>query len=63
MQYHRLHHALFGTDVDPYDHKKGFLYAHMLTRLKKLSPYQEKLKEQIDMSDIENDSIVMFQKK
>ncbi|XP_014362557.2 acyl-CoA Delta-9 desaturase [Papilio machaon] len=62
VQYHRLHHALFETDVDPYDHKKGFFYAHMLTRLKKLSPYQEKLKEQIDMSDIEKDSIVMFQK-
>ncbi|KPJ12049.1 Acyl-CoA desaturase 1 [Papilio machaon] len=62
VQYHRLHHALFNTDVDPYDHKKGFFYAHMLTRLKKLSPYQEKLKQQIDMSDIETDSIVMFQK-
>ncbi|KPI92673.1 Acyl-CoA desaturase 1 [Papilio xuthus] len=62
VQYHRLHHALFNTDVDPYDHKKGFFYAHMVTRLKKLSPYQEKLKEQIDMSDIEKDSIVMFQK-
>ncbi|CAK1601118.1 unnamed protein product [Parnassius mnemosyne] len=62
VQYHRLHHSLFNTDLDPYDHRKGFLYSHILTRLRKLSPYQERLKDQIDMSDIEKDSIVMFQK-
>ncbi|CAH2076295.1 unnamed protein product, partial [Iphiclides podalirius] len=62
VQYHRLHHSLFNTDLDPYNPKKGFFYAHILTRLSNLSPYQEKLKDQIDMSDIEKDSIVMFQK-
>ncbi|XP_068632962.1 acyl-CoA Delta-9 desaturase isoform X2 [Battus philenor] len=62
VQYHRLHHSLFNTDLDPYDHKKGFFYVHMLTRLKNLSAHQDKLKNEIDMSDIENDSIVMFQK-
>ncbi|KOB69403.1 Acyl-CoA desaturase BmorPDSN, partial [Operophtera brumata] len=63
VQYHRFHHAHFGTNLDPYDYTKGFLYAHMLTRLRKLSPKQEKLKEAIDMSDLESDSVVMFQKK
>lgn len=60
---HRLHHAHFSTNDDPFDYTKGFLYAHMLTRLKKFSPHQEKLKESIDMSDLENDSVVMFQKR
>ncbi|XP_049696311.2 acyl-CoA Delta-9 desaturase [Helicoverpa armigera] len=63
VQYHRLHHAHFATEDDPYDYNKGFVYAHFLTRLRKLSPQQEKLKSAIDMSDLENDSIVMFQKK
>ncbi|GBP63262.1 Acyl-CoA desaturase 1 [Eumeta japonica] len=61
--YHRLHHKLFGTDVDPYDHKKGFIYAHIMNRMKTLSPYQKKEKESIDMSDIEADPVVMLQKK
>ena len=60
--YHRLHHAHFATDDDPYDYRKGFLYSHMLTRMRKLSPHQEQLKESIDMSDLENDSVIKFQK-
>ncbi|XP_059050059.1 acyl-CoA Delta-9 desaturase [Achroia grisella] len=62
VQYHKLHHQVFATEDDPYDHNKGFLYGHIITRTRKLSPYQEKLKESIDMSDVETDSIVMFQK-
>lgn len=60
---HRLHHATFATTDDPCDYNKGFLYAQLITRFRKLSPYQEKLKESIDMSDLETDSIVMFQKR
>ncbi|XP_061730135.1 acyl-CoA Delta-9 desaturase [Cydia pomonella] len=63
VQNHRLHHATFDTDDDPYNHKKGFLYAHVLTRMRKLSPYQEKLKGSIDVSDLHDDPVVMFQKK
>ncbi|CAH0714309.1 unnamed protein product, partial [Brenthis ino] len=63
VQYHRLHHAHFKTDSDPYDSRKGFLYAHILTRLRKISPYQEAVKDSIDMSDIKADSVVMFQKR
>ncbi|CAB3223646.1 unnamed protein product [Arctia plantaginis] len=39
------------------------MYSHFVTRLSKLSPHQEKLKNSIDMSDIEKDSVVMLQKK
>lgn len=60
---HRLHHAHYGTDGDPYDHSKGFVFAHFISHTRSLSPYQEKLKEQIDVSDLEADSVVMFQKR
>ncbi|XP_053613160.1 acyl-CoA Delta-9 desaturase [Plodia interpunctella] len=63
VRHHRLHHQLFSTDNDPYDYNKGFLYSHILTRLWKLSPQQEMLRESIDMSDLEKDGVVMFQKK
>ncbi|KAJ8721551.1 hypothetical protein PYW07_002326 [Mythimna separata] len=63
VQYHRLHHAHFATDDDPYNYNKGFTYSHFLTRLWKLSPHQEKLKSNIDMSDLEKDSVVIFQKR
>lgn len=63
VQNHRFHHAYFKTDLDPYDCRKGFLYAHFLTRIRKHSQYQEALKNSIDMSDLEDDSVVMFQKR
>ncbi|XP_034827238.1 acyl-CoA Delta-9 desaturase [Maniola hyperantus] len=63
VQNHRFHHAYYKTDADPYDSRKGFVYAHFLTRLQKLSEYQESFKNTIDMSDIEKDSVVMFQKR
>ncbi|XP_072938600.1 acyl-CoA Delta-9 desaturase isoform X2 [Epargyreus clarus] len=63
VQTHRLHHAHANTDGDPYDSTKGFMYAHLVTRMRNLSPYQEALKNSIDMSDLENDSVVMFQKR
>lgn len=63
VQYHRLHHSHFKTDSDPYDSRKGFLYAQFLARLFKISPHQEALMAITDMSDLENDSVVMFQKR
>ncbi|CAG9578845.1 unnamed protein product [Danaus chrysippus] len=63
VQYHRLHHAHFKTELDPYNPKNGFLYAHVFTRFQKLSPQMIALKDAIDMSDLQNDGIVMFQKR
>ncbi|XP_063822443.1 acyl-CoA Delta-9 desaturase [Ostrinia nubilalis] len=63
VQYHRLHHATFATDADPFDYRRGFGYAHVIARLRKLSPLQEKLKSEIDMSDLDNDPVVVFQSK
>ncbi|VVC89934.1 unnamed protein product [Leptidea sinapis] len=49
VQNHRLHHAYYMTDNDPYDHRRGFVYSHFLTRLRKLSEQQVALKNSIDM--------------
>ncbi|KAJ2949875.1 hypothetical protein O0L34_g11194 [Tuta absoluta] len=61
VRHHRLHHEQFNTENDPYDHRGGFLYAHILSRMRKLSPLQSHLLEKVDMTDLEADSIVMWQ--
>ncbi|KAI5638865.1 acyl-CoA Delta(11) desaturase [Phthorimaea operculella] len=61
VRHHRLHHEQFNTENDPYDHRGGFAYAHVLSRMRKLSPLQSHLLEKVDMSDLEADSIVMWQ--
>ncbi|XP_021921665.1 acyl-CoA Delta(11) desaturase isoform X2 [Zootermopsis nevadensis] len=59
---HRFHHKHFGTDLDPYNNKNGLLNAHVISHLKKWNPDVQRLAA-IDMSDIEADSVVMFQKR
>lgn len=58
---HRLHHEQFGTEQDPYNHNRGFSFAHLFTHLQSLSPKQQELAKAIDVTDLEKDSIVMFQ--
>ncbi|KAF4518904.1 hypothetical protein B566_EDAN006742 [Ephemera danica] len=60
---HRLHHKLRGTPQDPYNPKRGFLFAHINNRFKKRTEEREQLEKEIDMNDLEQDSIVMFQKQ
>lgn len=63
VQYHRLHHKHFGTDLDPYNPSKGLVYSQFISVTLKPSPAISKELESIDMSDIKDDKIVMFQKK
>lgn len=63
VRWHRLHHKHFSTDLDPYNPSKGWLYAQVQSVALRLSPAQEKELEKIDMSDIESDKMLMFQKK
>ncbi|XP_044262143.1 acyl-CoA Delta-9 desaturase [Tribolium madens] len=63
VRLHRLHHKYFQTELDPFNPQKGFIYSHFIANNLKLSQAQEKLLEEIDMSDLEQDKIVMFQKK
>ncbi|KAF2899082.1 hypothetical protein ILUMI_07093 [Ignelater luminosus] len=60
--YHRLHHKHFKTDQDPFNPSKGFFHAHFFSLVQKPSNNQEELLKQIDMSDLEKDGVVMFQK-
>lgn len=60
---HRFHHKYFGTDLDPYNNKHGFINAHVMSNLKKWHPDFQRLAATIDMSDIEADPVVMFQKR
>lgn len=63
VRYHRLHHQTFKTADDPYYSEKDFLHAQVFAHIRSLSPKQEQMLKNIDMKDLEEDQIVMFQKK
>ncbi|XP_072399969.1 acyl-CoA Delta-9 desaturase [Diabrotica undecimpunctata] len=63
VQWHRLHHKYFQTDLDPYNPSRGWFYAHIQSTTLHLSQAQEAELKKIDMSDLENDKLVMWQKK
>ncbi|KAL3279053.1 hypothetical protein HHI36_016568 [Cryptolaemus montrouzieri] len=60
---HRLHHKYFGTELDPYNPNKGFFFSHVSGFCLDLSEAQEEALKSIDVSDLEEDKIVMFQKR
>lgn len=60
---HRVHHKYTDTNADPHNSKRGFFFSHAGWLLvKKHEDVKEKGKTVI-MKDMENDSIIMFQKK
>uniref|UniRef100_A0A146L637 Acyl-CoA desaturase n=1 Tax=Lygus hesperus TaxID=30085 RepID=A0A146L637_LYGHE len=59
---HRVHHKYTDTDADPHNSKRGFFYCHMGWLMVKRLPLTKKRIKEIDMSDIEQDKIAMFQK-
>ncbi|XP_020286514.1 acyl-CoA Delta(11) desaturase-like [Pseudomyrmex gracilis] len=62
--YHRVHHRYHNTEYDPYNHKKGFLYSHVIGNMF-LVPSHVKTKYEIDidMRDVDEDDYVWIQKK
>jgi stearoyl-CoA desaturase (Delta-9 desaturase) len=58
-----LHHQTFKTSDDPFYSDKDFLHAQVFAHIRKLSPRQEKLLDTVNMKDMEEDGIVMFQKR
>ncbi|KAG8337745.1 acyl-CoA Delta-9 desaturase [Homalodisca vitripennis] len=60
---HRAHHKLRNTDFDKFDYRKGFMFAHIVSHCINTDPRIEREEEKVDMSDLEQDSIVMWQKK
>lgn len=63
VKYHRLHHQTFKTADDPYYSEKDFLHAQVFAHIRNLSEKQEYLLKNVDMKDLEEDKIVMFQKR
>lgn len=60
---HRTHHRHSDTPADPHDSNRGFFYSHMGWLLvQKATPCIEAGRK-IDMSDLKEDPIVMFQKR
>jgi stearoyl-CoA desaturase (delta-9 desaturase) len=60
---HRLHHKYSETDADPHNAKRGFFFAHMGWLMMKKHPQVLIKGKNVDMSDLRNDPVVMFQKR
>ncbi|CAG7830745.1 unnamed protein product [Allacma fusca] len=61
--WHRVHHKLTDTDADPHNSTRGFFYSHIGWLLTyDHDKFMENYKK-IDMSDMENDPIVMFHER
>lgn len=60
---HRLHHKYSETDADPHDARRGFFFAHMGWLMMRKRPEVLLKGRFIDMSDLKNDGVVMFQRK
>ncbi|XP_026330488.1 (11Z)-hexadec-11-enoyl-CoA conjugase-like, partial [Hyposmocoma kahamanoa] len=60
---HRLHHRYSDTDGDPHNSKRGFFFCHIGWLMSKKHPYVIELGRRIDMTDLQADWMVMFQKK
>ncbi|XP_019872948.2 acyl-CoA Delta-9 desaturase [Aethina tumida] len=60
---HRLHHKYSDTDADPHNAHRGFFFSHMGWLMSKKHPAVIEKGKLIDMSDLEADDLVMFQKK
>ncbi|KAL0274796.1 UNVERIFIED_CONTAM: hypothetical protein PYX00_002835 [Menopon gallinae] len=60
---HRIHHKYHGTDDDPFNYKRGFVYAQIGTYMLSKNPRRQEIIKEIDMSDLEQDKVVMFQKR
>lgn len=60
---HRVHHKHSETDADPHNAKRGFFFAHMGWLFQKKHPKVIEAGIKIDLQDLYNNPIVMFQKK
>ncbi|XP_032666234.1 acyl-CoA Delta(11) desaturase-like [Odontomachus brunneus] len=61
--WHRIHHYYHNSDRDPYDHRKGFFYSHVLSNLQYAPPDLKLYSKNIDMRDVDSDRFVWVQQK
>ncbi|KAH8382128.1 hypothetical protein KR009_002035 [Drosophila setifemur] len=60
---HRVHHKYTETDADPYNSKRGWFFSHIGWLCCRKHPDVVTKGKEIDLSDLERDPLVMFQKK
>ncbi|KAK3910909.1 Acyl-CoA Delta(11) desaturase [Frankliniella fusca] len=60
---HRVHHKFTDTDADPHNASRGFFFSHMGWLMVRKHPDVRRKGAGVDMSDLDQDSVVMFQKK
>ncbi|XP_011863272.1 PREDICTED: acyl-CoA Delta(11) desaturase-like, partial [Vollenhovia emeryi] len=60
---HRVHHKFTDTDADPHNSKRGFFFSHVGWLLIRKHPDVISKGATIDMSDLEKDPIVVFQRR
>ncbi|XP_073818164.1 acyl-CoA Delta-9 desaturase-like [Musca autumnalis] len=58
---HRVHHKFSETDADPHNAMRGFFFSHMGWLMAKKHPDVLKKGKTVDVSDLENNRVVMFQ--
>ncbi|XP_050513885.1 stearoyl-CoA desaturase 5-like isoform X2 [Diabrotica virgifera virgifera] len=59
---HRVHHKYSDTDADPHNANRGFFFSHMGWLMSKKHPLVKEKGKTIDMSDLEADPLVRFQR-
>ena len=60
---HRVHHKFTETDADPHNAKRGFFFSHVGWLLVRKHPDVMTLGSKVDLSDLKEDEIVMFQRR
>lgn len=60
---HRVHHKFSETDADPHNATRGFFFSHVGWLLVRKHPDVKEKGKAIDMSDLEADPFLKFQKK
>lgn len=60
---HRVHHKFTDTDADPHNSKRGFFFSHCGWLLIKKHPDVKTIGAKVDMSDLDNDPALLFQRK
>lgn len=58
-----MHHKFTDTDADPHNAKRGFFFSHMGWLLVRKHPDVINKGAKVDMSDLEQDPIVVWQRR
>ncbi|XP_015171565.1 PREDICTED: acyl-CoA Delta(11) desaturase-like [Polistes dominula] len=60
---HRVHHKFTDTDADPHNSQRGFFFSHIGWLMLKKHPDVIKKGATVDMSDLEKDPVVVWQRR